>query len=91
MSDIIHKEDEENLYYSDLEDSSSLGNLINNINPMNHNLAAQSTAVSFKNPMYTLQLKQWNFSNSENLRNLNKNVKFYHTSSEMFEEKMRFY
>ena len=43
------------LYYSDLLDSSSLTNLINNIAPDEiYNLAAQShVAVSFKNPMYS--------------------------------------
>ena len=43
------------LYYSDLTDSASLNNLVNNIEPDEiYNLAAQShVAVSFKNPQYT--------------------------------------
>ncbi len=84
-----HKEDGRyNLYYSDLADSSSLGNLINNINPDEiYNLAAQShVAVSFKNPMYTTSVgNNGTLAILENLRNLNKNVKFYQaSSSEMF-------
>jgi GDPmannose 4,6-dehydratase len=84
-----HKEDGRyNLYYSDLADSSSLGNLINNINPDEiYNLAAQShVAVSFKNPMYTTSVgNNGTLAILENLRNLNKDVKFYQaSSSEMF-------
>ena len=84
-----HKEDGRyNLYYSDLADSSSLGNLINNINPDEiYNLAAQShVAVSFKNPMYTTSVgNNGTLAILENLRNLNKNVRFYQaSSSEMF-------
>ena len=46
------------LYYSDLLDSSSITNLINNIQPDEiYNLAAQShVAVSFQNPILTSQL-----------------------------------
>ena len=84
-----HKKDGRfNLYYSDLADSSSLGNLINNINPDEiYNLAAQShVAVSFKNPMYTTSVgNNGTLTILEILRNLNKNIKYYQaSSSEMF-------
>ena len=51
------KNNQLNLYYSDLTDSSSLSNLISNIQPDEiYNLAAQShVAVSFKNPIYTTE------------------------------------
>ena len=47
-----------NLYYSDLLDSSSIGNLIAKIQPNEvYNLGAQShVAVSFHNPLYTTQV-----------------------------------
>jgi len=84
-----HKKDGRfNLYYSDLADSTSLGNLINNINPDEiYNLAAQShVAVSFKNPMYTTSVgNNGTLTILEILRNLNKDIKFYQaSSSEMF-------
>ena len=76
------------LYYSDLIDSSSLTNLINNIEPDEiYNLAAQShVAVSFKNPIYSTQTGTiGTVTILESIRNLNKKVKFYHaSSSEMF-------
>ena len=76
------------LYYSDLLDSSSLNNLINNIEPDEiYNLAAQShVAVSFKNPMYTISSgNQGTISILEAIRNSNKNIKFYQaSSSEMY-------
>ena len=76
------------LYYSDLLDSSSLNNLINNIEPDEiYNLAAQShVAVSFKNPMYTISSgNQGTISILEAIRNSKKNIKFYQaSSSEMF-------
>ena len=51
------KSNQLSLYYSDLLDSSSLNNLISNIEPDQiYNLAAQShVAVSFKNPLFTTQ------------------------------------
>ena len=67
------------LYYSDLLDSSSLNNLINNIEPDEiYNLAAQShVAVSFKNPMYTISSgNQGTISILEAIRNSKKNIKF---------------
>ena len=76
------------LYYSDLIDSSSLTNLINNLEPDEiYNLAAQShVAVSFKNPIYSTQTGTiGTVTILESIRNLNKKVKFYHaSSSEMF-------
>jgi GDPmannose 4,6-dehydratase len=76
------------LYYSDLLDSSSLNNLINNIEPDEiYNLAAQShVAVSFKNPMYTISSgNQGTISILEAIRNSKKNIKFYQaSSSEMY-------
>ncbi|MBH19491.1 MAG: GDP-mannose 4,6-dehydratase [Crocinitomicaceae bacterium] len=76
------------LYYSDLLDSSSLNNLINNILPDEiYNLAAQShVAVSFKNPSYTIQSGNLGtVSLLEALRNSDKSIKFYQaSSSEMF-------
>ena len=84
-----HKEDGRyNLYYSDLTDSSSLNNLIHNIDPDEiYNLAAQShVAVSFKNPMYTSSVgNNGTLTILETLRNIEKDVKFYQaSSSEMF-------
>ena len=76
------------LYYSDLTDSSSLNNLINNIGPDEiYNLAAQShVAVSFKNPQYTtLTNSIGTVSLLEAVRNSKKDIKFYQaSSSEMF-------
>ena len=91
-----HKDDGRyNLYYSDLTDSSSLNNLIHNIDPDEiYNLAAQShVAVSFKNPMYTSSVgNNGTLTILETLRNIEKDVKFYQaSSSEMFggeEEKL---
>ena len=91
-----HKEDGRyNLYYSDLTDSSSLNNLIHNIDPDEiYNLAAQShVSVSFKNPMYTSSVgNNGTLTILETLRNIEKDVKFYQaSSSEMFggeEEKL---
>ena len=77
-----------NLYYSDLIDSSSLTNLINNIQPDEiYNLAAQShVAVSFKNPIYSTQTSTiGTITILESIRNVNKDIKFYQaSSSEMF-------
>ncbi len=76
------------LYYSDLLDSSSLNNLITNIQPDEiYNLAAQShVAVSFKNPMYTISSgNQGTISILEAIRNSDKKIKFYQaSSSEMY-------
>ena len=76
------------LYYSDLTDSSSLNNLINNIEPDEiYNLAAQSHVdVSFKNPQYTtLTNSIGTVSLLEAVRNSKKDIKFYQaSSSEMF-------
>ena len=83
-----------NLYFSDLLDSSSLGNLISKIQPDEvFNLAAQShVAVSFKNPIYTIESGNLGtISILEALRNQDKEIKFYQaSSSEMYggEEKV---
>lgn len=77
-----------NLYYSDLQDSSSLTNLINNIAPDEiYNLAAQShVAVSFKNPIYSTNTStQGPITILESIRNADKEIKYYQaSSSEMF-------
>ena len=77
-----------NLYFSDLTDSSSLGNLITKIQPDEvYNLAAQShVAVSFKNPIYTIESGNLGtISLLEAIRNQDKDIKFYQaSSSEMF-------
>ena len=79
-----------NLYYSDLLDSSSLTNLILNIQPDEvYNLAAQShVAVSFKNPLYTTQVGTEGVTTIlESVRSLSKDkkVSFYQaSSSEMY-------
>lgn len=76
------------LYFSDLIDSSSLTNLINNIQPDEiYNLAAQShVAVSFKNPIYSTHTSTvGTVTILESIRNSNKNIKFYQaSSSEMY-------
>jgi len=76
------------LYYSDLQDASSLNNLISLIEPDEvYNLAAQShVAVSFKNPVYTTQAgNQGTLSLLEAIKNTKKEIKFYQaSSSEMF-------
>jgi len=80
--------DKLNLYFSDLIDSSSLTNLINNIQPDEvYNLAAQShVAVSFKNPIYSTHTSTvGTVTILESIRNSNKNIKFYQaSSSEMY-------
>ena len=76
------------LHYSDLLDSSSITNLLNNISPDEvYNLAAQShVSVSFINPIFTTQIGTLgSISILEGIRHLNKDVKFYQaSSSEMF-------
>ena len=76
------------LHYSDLLDSSSLTNLILNIQPDEvYNLAAQShVAVSFSNPIFTTQVGTLgSISLLEAIRNADKYIKFYQaSSSEMF-------
>ena len=91
IDDLISKYQDEgilNLYYSDLLDSSSLGNLINSISPDEvYNLAAQShVAVSFKNPIYTSQVGTLGTASLlEAIRNLDYKTKFYQaSSSEMY-------
>ena len=91
IDDLISQHQEEgilNLYYSDLLDSSSIGNLINSIEPDEiYNLAAQShVAVSFKNPIYTTQVGTLGSASLlEALKNVNYNAKFYQaSSSEMY-------
>jgi GDPmannose 4,6-dehydratase len=91
IDDLIsqHQEDKRlNLYYSDLLDSSSIGNLINSIEPDEiYNLAAQShVAVSFKNPIYTTQVGTLGSASLlEALKNVNYEAKFYQaSSSEMY-------
>ena len=80
--------DQLKLFYSDLLDSSSLGSLINSIEPDElYNLAAQShVAVSFKNPMYSIQSGTIGpVSLLESVKNSNKKIKYYQaSSSEMF-------
>ncbi len=82
------KSDQLKLYYSDLLDSSSLNNLINNIQPDQiYNLAAQShVAVSFKNPLYTTQTSTVGpLTLLEAVKNSNKEIKYYQaSSSEMY-------
>jgi len=82
------KDNQLNLYYSDLLDSSSITNLINNIQPEEvYNLAAQShVAVSFKNPIYSTNTSTvGTLTILESIRNSKKNIKFYQaSSSEMF-------
>ena len=77
-----------NLHYSDLLDSSSITNLLNNVQPDEvYNLAAQShVSVSFSNPIFTTQIGTLgSISILEAIRHLNKDVKFYQaSSSEMF-------
>ena len=76
------------LHYSDLLDSSSITNLLNNILPDEvYNLAAQShVSVSFTNPIFTTQIGTLgSISILEAIRHLDKDVKFYQaSSSEMF-------
>ena len=91
IDDLISQHQEEgilNLYYSDLLDSSSIGNLINSIEPDEiYNLAAQShVAVSFKNPIYTTQVGTLGSASLlEALKNVNYDAKFYQaSSSEMY-------
>ena len=82
------KSDQLKLYYSDLLDSSSLNNLINNIEPDQiYNLAAQShVAVSFKNPLYTTQTSTVGpLTLLEAVKNAKKEIKYYQaSSSEMY-------
>ena len=76
------------LHYSDLLDSASITNLLNNILPDEvYNLAAQShVSVSFTNPIFTTQTGTLgSISILEAIRHLDKDVKFYQaSSSEMF-------
>ena len=82
------KDERLRLYYSDLLDPSSLSVLINSIEPDElYNLAAQShVAVSFKNPMYSIQSGTIGpVSLLEAVKNSDKKIKFYQaSSSEMF-------
>ena len=76
------------LFYSDLLDPSSLSSLVNSTEPDElYNLAAQShVAVSFKNPMYSIQSGTIGpVSLLESIKNSKKEIKFYQaSSSEMF-------
>ncbi|MAV05164.1 MAG: GDP-mannose 4,6-dehydratase [Flavobacteriaceae bacterium] len=76
------------LHYSDLLDSSSITNLINNISPDEvYNLAAQShVSVSFQNPILTTQVGTLgSITILEAIRHTNREIKFYQaSSSEMF-------
>tara|TARA_B100002019_G_scaffold265854_1_gene255694 strand:+ start:3510 stop:4544 length:1035 start_codon:yes stop_codon:yes gene_type:complete len=76
------------LHYSDLLDSSSITNLIKNIQPDEiYNLAAQShVAVSFQNPILTTQLGTLgSITILEAIKHIDKDIKFYQaSSSEMF-------
>jgi GDPmannose 4,6-dehydratase len=77
-----------NLHYSDLLDTSSLYNLITNIEPDSiYNLAAQShVAVSFKVPEFSVKTSVLGTTSLlEAIRNINKDIRFYQaSSSEMF-------
>ena len=91
LDGLISKYSDDNqltLHYSDLLDSSSITNLLNNIRPDEvYNLAAQShVSVSFINPIFTTQIGTLgSISILEGIRHLNKDVKFYQaSSSEMF-------
>ena len=91
IDSLISKHSDDNqltLHYSDLLDSSSVTNLLNNILPDEvYNLAAQShVSVSFINPILTTQVGTLgSISILEGLRHLKKDVKFYQaSSSEMF-------
>ena len=91
IDSLISKHSDDNqltLHYSDLLDSSSITNLLNNILPDEvYNLAAQShVSVSFINPILTTQVGTLgSISILEGLRHLKKDVKFYQaSSSEMF-------
>ena len=82
------KEGKLTLHYSDLLDSTSLTNLLNNIQPDEiYNLAAQShVAVSFKNPLYTSQTSTVGpVALLEAIKNSDKQIKYYQaSSSEMY-------
>ena len=82
------KNEQLSLYYSDLLDSSSLNNLISRIKPDQiYNLAAQShVAVSFKNPLYTIQTSTIGpLTLLEAVKNADYEIKYYQaSSSEMF-------
>ena len=82
------KSNQLSLYYSDLLDSSSLNNLISNIEPDQiYNLAAQShVAVSFKNPLFTTQTSTvGSLTLLEAVKNSKKEIKYYQaSSSEMY-------
>ena len=88
---LISKYSESNqlsLHYSDLLDSSSITNLLNNIIPDEvYNLAAQShVRISFDQPVYTSQVTGLGTLNLlEAIRLTNPNIKVYQaSSSEMF-------
>ncbi len=91
IDDLIakHSKDKQlQLHYSDLLDSSSITNLIKNIQPDEiYNLAAQShVAVSFQNPILTTQLGTLgSLTILEAIKHIDKDIKFYQaSSSEMF-------
>jgi len=77
-----------NLYFSDLQDSTSLSSLIQSIKPDEiYNLAAQShVAVSFKNPQYSTSTStEGPTSLLEAVKNSKKKIKYYQaSSSEMY-------
>ena len=77
-----------NIFYSDLLDFSSLGNLVNKIKPDEiYNLAAQShVKVSFETPIYTSEVNAIGTLNLlEAIRSFSPMSKFYQaSSSEMF-------
>jgi len=77
-----------NIYYSDLLDFSSLGSLVNKIQPDEiYNLAAQShVKVSFETPIYTSEVNAIGTLNLlEAIRSFSPMSKFYQaSSSEMF-------
>lgn len=77
-----------NLHYSNLLDSSSISNLIRQIEPDEiYNLGAQShVAVSFENPVYTSEVGVLgSLALLESIKNFDKKIKFYQaSSSEMY-------
>ena len=83
-----YQDDQLYLHYSDLLDSSSITNLINNVSPDEvYNLAAQShVSVSFQNPIFTTQVGTLgSITILEAIRHTNRDIKFYQaSSSEMF-------
>ena len=76
-----------NLHYGDLTDPNSVNNLVSKINPDEiYNLGAQShVAVSFVNPLFSTQTSSVGIIPLlESVKNLDKEIKFTSSSSEMY-------